>query len=125
MNWFNSLFYLHLVLPITIFQEESHLSSNSQLSDAMLYGNLNLCGDPLPRNCSTTNQLEPGHEDEKEETRIIDSPLFFYAFVVVSYAFGFWVFFGILINKKNWREIYFSAVDRFIESCFEIFSKYW
>jgi Leucine-rich repeat (LRR) protein len=87
-------------------------------------GNPNLWGDPLPRNCSTTNQLELGHEDEKEETRIIDSPLFFYAFVAVSYAFGFWVFFGILIINKNWRHIYFRAVDKIIESCFELLSKY-
>ncbi|XP_062147229.1 receptor-like protein 56 [Alnus glutinosa] len=87
-------------------------------------GNPDLCGDPMPRNCSPTNQLEPGHKDEKEETRIIDSPLFFYAFVAVSYAFGFWVFFGILIINKNWRHIYFRAVDRFIESCFEMLSKY-
>ncbi|KAE8055807.1 hypothetical protein FH972_012628 [Carpinus fangiana] len=87
--------------------------------------NPNLCGIPLPRNCSTTNKLEPEHEDEKEETRIIDSPLFFYAFVVVSYAFGFWVFFGILIINKNWRHIYFRAVDRYIGSCFEMLSKYW
>ncbi|GLT64446.1 hypothetical protein SLA2020_369390 [Shorea laevis] len=87
-------------------------------------GNSDLCGEPLPRNCSTTNQLEPGHEDEREGTKIIDSPLFFYAFIAVSYAFGFWVFFGILIINKNWREIYFRAVDKFIESCFEMFSKY-
>ncbi|XP_062146061.1 receptor-like protein 56 [Alnus glutinosa] len=83
-------------------------------------GNPDLCGNPLKRNCSTANQLKPGHEDEKEETRIIDSPLFFYAFVAVSYAFGFWVFFGILIINKNWRRIYFRAVDRIIESCFEM-----
>ncbi|XP_059441810.1 receptor-like protein 56 [Corylus avellana] len=92
-------------------------------------GNLDLCGDPLPRNCSTTNEHEPEHKgqnkDEKEWTRIIDSPLFFYAFVAVSYAFGFWVFFGILIINKNLRHTYFRAVDRFIESCFEMLSKYW
>ncbi|XP_059441760.1 receptor-like protein 14 [Corylus avellana] len=87
--------------------------------------NPDLCGVPLPKNCSTTNKLEPEHEDEREETRIIDSPLFFYAFVAVSYAFGFWVFFGILIIKKNWRQIYFRAVDKYIESCFEMLSKYW
>ncbi|XP_062146706.1 receptor-like protein 56 [Alnus glutinosa] len=86
-------------------------------------GNPDLCGDPLPRNCSTPNQIEPGHEEEKEESRIIDSPLFFYAFVVVSYAFGFWVFFGILIIKKNWRHIYFRAIDRIIESCFEMLNR--
>jgi Leucine-rich repeat (LRR) protein len=83
-------------------------------------GNPYLCGNPLPRNCSTTNQLEPRYEEEREETRIIDSPLFFYVFVYVSYSFGFWVFFGILIFNKNWRHIYFRAVDRIIESCFEM-----
>ncbi|KAE8055808.1 hypothetical protein FH972_012629 [Carpinus fangiana] len=31
--------------------------------------NRDLCGVPLPRNCLITNQLEPEHEDEKEETR--------------------------------------------------------
>jgi Leucine-rich repeat (LRR) protein len=96
--------------------EKQFLTFGTQCYD----GNPNLCGDPLPRNCSTANLLEPGHEDEKEETRIIDSPLFFYAFVAVSYAFGFWVFFGILIIKKNWRHIYFRAVDRIIESYFEM-----
>jgi len=92
-------------------------------------GNPNLCGDPLPRKCSITNGLEHEHKgqskDKEEGTSIIDSPLFFYAFVVVSYAFGFWVFFGILIIKKSWRHNYFRVVDRFIESCFEMLSKYW
>jgi Leucine-rich repeat (LRR) protein len=92
-------------------------------------GNPNLCGDPLPRKCSITNGLEPEHKsqskDKEEGTSIIDSPLFFYAFVFVSYAFGFWVFFGILIIKKSWRHNYFRVVDKFIESCFEMLSKYW
>jgi Leucine-rich repeat (LRR) protein len=91
--------------------------------------NPNLCGDPLPRKCSITNGLEPEHKgqskDKEEGTSIIDSPLFFYAFVFVSYAFGFWVFFGILIIKKSWRHNYFRVVDRFIESFFEMLSKYW
>jgi Leucine-rich repeat (LRR) protein len=87
-------------------------------------GNPDLCGEPLKRNCSTTNQLELEHEDEKQESRIIDSPLFFYAFIAVSYAFGFWVFFGILIINKSWRYIYVRVVDRIIESCFEMLSKF-
>ncbi|XP_059441808.1 receptor-like protein 56 [Corylus avellana] len=51
-------------------------------------GNTDLCGEPLPRNCSTTIELEPEHEGqnkyEKEGARIIDNPLFFYAFVAIS-----------------------------------------
>ncbi|XP_041013952.1 receptor like protein 21-like [Juglans microcarpa x Juglans regia] len=82
-------------------------------------GNPELCGDPLPGKCSSTNQPK----DEKERNRIIDHPLFFYAFVTVSYAFGFWAFFGILIINKNWRQKYFRAVDRYIESFLEYLSK--
>ncbi|KAG2705710.1 hypothetical protein I3760_05G069100 [Carya illinoinensis] len=84
-------------------------------------GNPELCGDPLPRKCSTTNQSEP---EEKEGIRVIDHPLFFYAFVIVSYALGFWAFFGILIIKKNWRHKYNRVVDGYIESLFELLSKY-
>ncbi|KAG6653330.1 hypothetical protein CIPAW_05G068900 [Carya illinoinensis] len=63
-------------------------------------GNLELCGDPLPRKCSTANQSEP---KEKKGIRMIDHHFFFYAFVTVSYALGFWAFFGILNIKKNSR----------------------
>ncbi|KAG6674870.1 hypothetical protein I3842_15G068700 [Carya illinoinensis] len=84
-------------------------------------GNPELYRDPLPRKCSTTNQSEP---EEKQGIRMIDHPFFFYAFVTVSYALGFWAFFGILIIKKNWRHKYFKAVDRYIESLFDLLSYY-
>ncbi|KAG7977994.1 hypothetical protein I3843_05G060900 [Carya illinoinensis] len=84
-------------------------------------GNPELCGDPLPRKCSTANQSEP---EEKERIRMIDHPFFFYAFVTVSYALGFWAFFGILIIKKNWRHKYNRVVDGYIWSLFELLSKY-
>ncbi|KAG2705708.1 hypothetical protein I3760_05G069000 [Carya illinoinensis] len=83
-------------------------------------GNPELYGDPLPRKCSTTNQSEP---EEEQGIRMIDHPnFFFYVFVIVSYALGFWAFFGILIIKKNWRHKYFRAVDGYIESLFELLS---
>ncbi|KAG6709464.1 hypothetical protein I3842_06G133600 [Carya illinoinensis] len=85
--------------------------------------NPELCGGPLPRKCSSTNPLKDD-KDEKERSRIIDHPLFFYGFVIVSYAFGFWAFFGILIIKKNWRQNYFRAVDRYIELFLEFLFKY-
>ncbi|XP_042979868.1 receptor-like protein 45 [Carya illinoinensis] len=84
-------------------------------------GNLELCGDPLPRKCSTANQSEP---KEKKGIRMIDHHFFFYAFVTVSYALGFWAFFGILNIKKNSRHKYFKDVDGYIESLFELLSKY-
>ena len=64
---------------------------------------------------STKNQLEYGHKDEKEGTRIIDNPLFFYAFIAFSFVFGFLVFFGIQIINKNWKQSYFIAVDKYID----------
>ncbi|XP_041001772.1 receptor-like protein 13 [Juglans microcarpa x Juglans regia] len=82
-------------------------------------GNPGLFGDPLPR--ATKGQQV---KDEKEGIKMIDQPFFFYAFVTVSYALGLWAFFGILIIKKNWRHKYFRAVDGYIESLFELLSKY-
>ncbi|KAG7977997.1 hypothetical protein I3843_05G061200 [Carya illinoinensis] len=84
-------------------------------------GNLELCGDPLPRKCSTADQSEP---KEKKGIRMIDHHFFFYAFVTVSYALGFWAFFGILNIKKNSRHKYFKDVDGYIESLFELLAKY-
>ncbi|KAG7977996.1 hypothetical protein I3843_05G061100 [Carya illinoinensis] len=83
-------------------------------------GNTELCEEPLPRKCLTTNQSEL---EEKQGIRTIDHPNFlFYAFVTVSYALRFWAFCGILIIKKNWRHKYFRAVDGYIESLFEMLS---
>ncbi|KAF5735141.1 LRR receptor-like serine/threonine-protein kinase [Tripterygium wilfordii] len=81
-------------------------------------GNPLFCGDPLPQICSTTNPLEPQDKDQEKEDSIFQSNLFFYGFVAVSYAFGLWVSFGILILNRRWRQTYFRAIDRYILSFF-------
>lgn len=80
-------------------------------------GNPNLCGQPVAKSC---NILEPEQKDENmEETAITDSNLFYYGFLALSYAFGFWTFFGILIFNKIWRQNYIRVVDRFLQACFD------
>ncbi|RWR73561.1 leucine-rich repeat receptor protein kinase EMS1-like protein [Cinnamomum micranthum f. kanehirae] len=76
-------------------------------------GNHDLCGPPLPRNCSSNNpsQTRDNKEEEEDNSEILDSPMFFYLLVAISYALGFWSFIALICNK-NRRESLFRTVDR-------------
>ncbi|RWR73556.1 putative LRR receptor-like serine/threonine-protein kinase [Cinnamomum micranthum f. kanehirae] len=76
-------------------------------------GNHDLCGPPLPWNCSSNNpsQTRDNKEEEEDNSEILDSPMFFYLLVAISYALGFWSFIALICNK-NRRESLFRTVDR-------------
>ncbi|KAJ8645637.1 hypothetical protein MRB53_007385 [Persea americana] len=76
-------------------------------------GNHDLCGPPLPLNCSSNNpsQTRANKEEEEDNSEILDSPMFFYLLVAISYALGFWSFIALICNK-NRRESLFRTVDR-------------
>ncbi|RWR73563.1 putative LRR receptor-like serine/threonine-protein kinase [Cinnamomum micranthum f. kanehirae] len=76
-------------------------------------GNHDLCGPPLPWNCSSNNpsQTRDNKEVEEDNSEILDSPMFFYSLVAISYALGFWSFIALICNK-NRRESLFRTVDR-------------
>ncbi|RWR73551.1 LRR receptor-like serine/threonine-protein kinase ERECTA [Cinnamomum micranthum f. kanehirae] len=76
-------------------------------------GNHDLCGPPLPWNCSSNNpsQSRDNKEEEEDNSEILDSPMFFYSLVAISYALGFWSFIALICNK-NRRESLFRTVDR-------------
>ncbi|KAF2288796.1 hypothetical protein GH714_014245 [Hevea brasiliensis] len=85
----------------------------STFSESSYVGNPKLCGDPLERKCSeNTNDVnqDDGNE-EKEDHRVIDEPLFFYSFVFMSYALGFWSVVAPLCFSRNWRKKYYTAID--------------
>ncbi|XP_058105906.1 receptor-like protein 1 isoform X1 [Magnolia sinica] len=80
-------------------------------------GNPSLCGEPLKRRCSADIPFQPKGgrtEEEKEESRIIDNPVFFYSCVAMAHALGFWIFIGLLVFNKGWRFNFFRTVDRYI-----------
>ncbi|XXG42648.1 hypothetical protein AAC387_Pa01g2874 [Persea americana] len=93
-------------------------------NETSFIGNRYLCGKPLERNCSPENQTQY-HNEEEEEYRLIDKPLFFYMIVAVSYILGFWIVIVPLIFNRKWRQTYFKVVDVHANFCFEKLSMFW
>lgn len=67
-------------------------------------GNLQLCGDPLPKKCP--KEYEPAKPPIKDDDDKKDKILFWFIIVAV-YAVGLWGVIGTLALKKNWRVAYF------------------
>ncbi|XP_042485349.1 receptor-like protein 56 [Macadamia integrifolia] len=81
-------------------------------------GNQGLCGPPTEVNCSSP---QPQHHEYKkiddDEQSLIDNDLFFYSYVVLSYALGFWIVVAPLLLSRNWRRKYYRVVDKCIDWC--------
>ncbi|RWR74187.1 LRR receptor-like serine/threonine-protein kinase ERECTA [Cinnamomum micranthum f. kanehirae] len=88
----------------------------STFKESSYAGNLDLCGQPLQRNCSSNNrsQTQDGEGEEEDKSGILDHPMFFYLLVTISYALGFWSFIALICNK-NRRQKLFRIVDRYYD----------
>ncbi|EEF47493.1 receptor-like protein EIX2 [Ricinus communis] len=93
------------------------------LNDPSIYeGNSQLCGSPLPTNCSTSTKEDSGFSgDEGEDESWIDM-WWFYIALAPGFSLGFWVVCGTLILKKRWRYAYFRFVDRVKDRTFVVFT---
>ncbi|KAL2336493.1 hypothetical protein Fmac_010939 [Flemingia macrophylla] len=79
-------------------------------NDPSVYeGNPQLCGDPLPTNCSSPL---PGNEEKgrKHADGEKIERLWLYASIVIGYNTGFWLVCGSLVLKRSWRHAYFNFV---------------
>lgn len=83
------------------------------ISDPSIYvGNSELCGEPLPTNCSS---LLPGNGEQERNREDADDDdkterLGLYASIAVGYITGFWAVCGSLVLKRSWRHAYFKFV---------------
>ncbi|EEF35500.1 receptor-like protein 15 [Ricinus communis] len=59
-------------------------------------------------------------EIKLKERLVIDQPLFFYSFVLVSYALGFWGVVAPLCISQTWRRRNYATIDGWMNYCFEM-----
>ena len=75
--------------------------------DALSYiGNPQLCGNPLPRNCTIGEESQNRTPIGKIEEDSINSN--FYIGMGVGFTVGFWVVCGVLFFNRTWRHTYFK-----------------
>ncbi|XP_010270448.1 PREDICTED: LRR receptor-like serine/threonine-protein kinase ERL1 [Nelumbo nucifera] len=89
-------------------------------------GNDELCGPPLQKNCSLFGNQPPrpkgndfGGGKKKLLAKVMDEDLFFYSYVAICYALGFWGVIIPLILSKNWRRKYYGVINGCIDRCRE------
>ncbi|XP_054782781.1 receptor-like protein EIX2 [Prosopis cineraria] len=67
-------------------------------------GNPNLCGAPLPNNCTDNEDLKPTEKNGSEEDEFLTS---FYIGSGVGFALAFWIVCGAIFFNKSVRHSYF------------------
>ncbi|KAJ3692012.1 hypothetical protein LUZ60_012362 [Juncus effusus] len=83
------------------------------LNDHSYTGNEYLCGPPLNKSCDTVSVIH-GNSTTSDHGLSLEN-VFLYLFVVLGFVFGFWLFFGVLMFKRNWRYRFFQVVDNIFD----------
>ncbi|KAK9063944.1 hypothetical protein SSX86_017816 [Deinandra increscens subsp. villosa] len=89
------------------------------LTDPSIYaGNRNLCGAPLPNNCS--NHENPPTIAGKNRYKDDNEPknLWFYLDIMCGFATGFWGIIGVLWFKKQWRKKLFMMAQASVDKVY-------
>ncbi|PWA77038.1 leucine-rich repeat protein [Artemisia annua] len=72
-------------------------------TDPSIYvGNRDLCGAPLPKNCSNNEDQTTMHKNSKAANHK-SNKVWFYIDIMSGFAAGFWGVIGLLLFKKDWR----------------------
>ena len=86
------------------------MSTQLQTFDLTCFMGNELCGSPLPKNCTSPtpgrNENDKGKYDGEHE---VD---WFYVSMALGFVVGFWSLIGPLIVNRRWRYIYYRFLDR-------------
>ncbi|KAK3133985.1 hypothetical protein QOZ80_6AG0543580 [Eleusine coracana subsp. coracana] len=88
----------------------------------MYSGNSDLCGPPLPKNCSSYYVPQQGHLRTIEPSSKIEP---FYIGLAFGFIPGIWVVFCTLLFKKAWRAAYFCLFDNLCDKAYVIVVVAW
>nr|KAJ0193414.1 hypothetical protein LSAT_V11C800444470 [Lactuca sativa] len=89
------------------------------IDDPSIYvGNRDLCGPPLPNNCShhqdQTTVLKKKHKAAEESIKV----WWFYMDIMSGFAAGFWGVIGVLLFKKHWRQKLFMFAEEIVDTIY-------
>ncbi|CAI9270096.1 unnamed protein product [Lactuca saligna] len=97
----------------------NHLSGSIPDSIGNMSKNEDLCGAPLPKNCSnhedSTTTIKNRHEESDGQTKV-----WFYVDVMSGFATGFWGVIGVLLFKKQWRWKLFRLADETMDKIYVV-----
>ncbi|KAK0601702.1 hypothetical protein LWI29_026699 [Acer saccharum] len=86
------------------------ISTQLQGFDPSCFMGNELCGSPLPKDCTSPtpghNENDRGKDDEEQE---VD---WFYVSMALGFVVGFWSLIGPLIVNRRWRYMYCRFLDR-------------
>ncbi|KAK7319557.1 hypothetical protein RJT34_04279 [Clitoria ternatea] len=103
----NLSFLNHLNLSHNNLHGRIPLGTQLQSFEASAYtGNPDLCGSPLPKNCTLEEKKHNGPMESKDN----DFTNSFRTGIGIGFASAFWVVLGTLFIKK-WRHVYFQILD--------------
>ncbi|XP_031112936.1 receptor-like protein EIX2 [Ipomoea triloba] len=99
------------VLDLSYNNLSGKIPSGTQLQgfNASCYIGNNLCGLPLPKNCSVDDGQISKYENEGDDDS--DEVDWFYVSMAIGFAVGFWVTCGSLFLVRSWRIAYFQFLD--------------
>ena len=83
------------------------LSTQMQSFDASSFVGNELCGPPLPKNCTEIVPPTPGSETRNED----EVDWLFYVSIAVGFIVGFWSVIGSLLVNRRWRYMYCHFLD--------------
>ncbi|KAJ0718208.1 putative non-specific serine/threonine protein kinase [Helianthus annuus] len=82
------------------------------LNDPSIYaGNRDLCGAPLPNNCSNPENPPATRSKKKYKKANGQRKVWFYLDITCGFATGFWGIIGVLAFKKQWRRKLFMIAE--------------
>ncbi|PWA86393.1 leucine-rich repeat protein [Artemisia annua] len=88
------------------------------LMDPSIYvGNRDLCGAPLPKNCSNNEDQTAMHQNSKASNRK-SNKVWFYMDIMCGFAAGFWGVIGVLLFKKEWRHKLFRFSEETVDKIY-------
>ncbi|XP_039136152.1 receptor-like protein EIX2 [Dioscorea cayenensis subsp. rotundata] len=90
-----------------------YASQLTTFNDPSIYaGNLNLCGAPLSKNCTSEESPSNSHVDDQEDDDDNDNPTIWFGIGLMSgFVVGFLIVLITLLFKNEWRYAYFRFMD--------------